>query len=290
MKPLIIVICNPAARRYSTAKIEGASSFLHKKGFMPEILLTGKRGHAQVLAYESLRKNPRMIIAAGGDGTINEVINGIVRSDVPLAVLPLGTTNVLTRELGISGNIYNALETAVTGTPRTVSLGRIETGQAVRYFCLMAGIGFDGKSVYDMKAYIKKVSGETAYILSGIKNLIAYCPGEILCRINGREYRGYSVIIGKAACYGGNFKVTPGASLLEPSLCICIFKGARRRDLLRYVYGIIRGRHLRYRDVEYLKSAETEIKGVAHIQIDGDYLGVSPAKISVAENSLRLIW
>lgn len=293
MSSLIIIIGNPAARKSSSEKIDRAAAILVQRGYITEILMTEKRGDGVLLARESLGKKPLVIIAAGGDGTINEVANGMVRGDTPLALLPLGTTNVLAKEIGIPETIDGALEAAISGTPHTVSLGRVslETNAASipRYFFLMAGIGFDGMAVHDVNPSIKKISGKAAYILSGVKNLIRYYPNEIFLSIDGKEYSGYSAIIGKASRYGGHFMVTPDAKLSEPSLYTCIFTKRGRSDLLRYVSGVIRGSHLKSQDIIYLESHEIEVLGTAHIQIDGDYLGLTPARISVEKDALRII-
>ncbi|MEJ2683071.1 MAG: diacylglycerol kinase family lipid kinase [Candidatus Sulfobium sp.] len=289
-----ILIYNPAALRASTGKIGRAQEFLERKGFLSEVLLTEKSGHAEHLARECLKRNPDLIIAAGGDGTINEVMNGIVFSGTPLAILPMGTTNVLAKELGVPENVMGALERAVNGLPRKVSLGKIETGEgghpAARYFCLMAGIGFDGKAVHDVSPYIKKISGKAAYIMSGMKSMLGYPPGEIVIRTEDREFTAYSAIVGKSSKYGGNLKVTPDANLLDPFLYACIFRGRSRTDILRYFLGVLRGTHLGYSDVEYVKSSLLEVRGRVDVQIDGDYLGMTPARISVVRDALDLVW
>lgn len=294
MKSSIIVIYNPAARKASDKKIALAAAFLDKKSFAVEVLRTETRGHARQLAADALKLKPRLIIAAGGDGTINEVINGVVWSDTPIAVLPLGTTNVLAKELNIPEDVLGALEIAVTSEPKKVSLGVVETvsgkGPVSRFFCLMAGIGLDGKTVYDVSASIKKMSGKGAYILSGIQNIFGYSPERLSFTVDGKEYFGYSAVISKAAKYGGHFKVAPDANLLDPSLFVCLFKGGGRLDLFRYAVGVIRGKHLSYGDVVYLRAKEIKVRGNAHIQIDGDYLGVTPAKVSIAKDALMLVY
>ena len=295
MSSSIILIGNPAARGASHKKFESASVFLQGKGFGTKILLTEKSNDATRLAEEAAMERPYAIIAAGGDGTINEVINGMVKSDIPLAILPLGTTNVLAKELGIPEDINGAMETAVSQKPRTVSLGRIELNPGTdfaysRYFCLMAGIGFDGKTVHDINTAVKKKSGKAAYIFSGIKNLLNYSPNQLFYNIEGKEYAGFSSITGKAAKYGGNFKITPDADLSDPFLYTCIFQGNKRRDLLRYVFRVITGSLFDERDIVYLKSASVEVLGTAHIQIDGDYMGVTPAKITVEKDALQIIF
>ncbi|MEW6213799.1 MAG: hypothetical protein AB1478_01135, partial [Nitrospirota bacterium] len=159
-----------------------------------------------------------------------------------------------------------------------------------RLFCLMAGIGFDGEAVLGINEKIKKISGKGTYIYSGLKTLSKFNPSELTFDIDGKTYSGYSAVIGKAAKYGGNFKVTPDARLIDPSFYICIFKGKKRSDIFRYVFGIAVGIHLRFEDVEYLKATTIEINGHAHIQIDGDYFGMTPAKVEVVPNALRLVY
>ncbi len=292
MKSSIIFIANPIAKNASVRKIERASAALRRRGFLVDTLLTRRRGDAELFARQAAGKMPYRIIVGGGDGTINEVVNGVAGSDVPLALLPLGTTNVLAKELGVPEDMGGAIEVALSRPPRAVCLGKIdaECQSSSRYFCLMAGIGLDGKAVYDVSAAIKKISGKAAYILSGIRNIVSYSPPELLLRVDGAEYGGYGAIICKASKYGGHFRVAPDARLDQPFLYTCIFRGRRRRDLIRYALGILSGRHLKFDDVVYVKSSEVEIRGSAHIQIDGDYLGRSPAKVSVARDIVKLIY
>ncbi len=293
MKSLIVLINNPTARTSSLEKVGRATAYLQNKGFETKLIFTERKGHAEELAREAAGKKPRLIIAAGGDGTINEVLNGMVMSDTPLAILPLGTTNVLARELSLPDSVEEVMELAVTGQIRTACLGKIEASAdhapVVRHFCLMAGVGFDAKAVHDVNSTLKKISGEGAYILSGISNLIHYYPSELIFSVDGKQYIGYAAIIGKASRYGGNFKITPDADILDPHFYICIFKGRNRTDLLRYAAGVVRGRHLKQTDVVYLKASQISITGNAHIQIDGDYLGTTPAIITIVKDALRIV-
>jgi len=294
MKSSIVLISNPTAKRASDRKIAQASRYLMSKGYKVEVLFTEKKGNAESLAREAIRELPSLIIAAGGDGTFNEVINGIAGSEIPMAIFPLGTTNVLAKEIGIPEDVKGAMEIAVTGTTKTISLGKIAitrpSSLVSRYFVLMAGIGFDGEAVFGINETFKKISGKGAYIYSGLKVLSGFNPREITFDIDGKTYSGYSAIISKTAKYGGDFKITPDARLTDPTLYICLFKGKKRLDVLRYVFGIATGSHLRFKDVEYLKAKRIKIDGNAHIQIDGDYFGMTPAKIEVAPNTLRLIY
>jgi diacylglycerol kinase (ATP) len=293
MKSLIILISNPEAKGTTKRKIKQACLFLESRGYEVENLSTKQRGDAENFARESAKKSPAFIVAAGGDGTFNEVANGIAGSNIPMAILPFGTTNVLSKELTIPEDVTGALEIAVTRTPKTVSLGKIDSLRSSfipRYFILMAGIGYDGEAVFGINNTLKKISGKGAYIYSGLRTLLGFHPSELAFNIDGKTYYGYSAIIGKAAKYGGNFKVTPDAHLDDPALYVCLFNRGTGLDIARYVFGISVKRHLEFRDVQYLKAENIEISGKAHVQIDGDYLGTTPLRIGVAKNILRLIY
>ena len=294
MRLSIVLICNPVAKKASERRVAMASYYLQSKGCLVELLFTEKRGDAEGLAKEAVKKSPSLVIAAGGDGTINEVINGIAGTEIPLAILPLGTTNVLARELGIPEDLEAAMGIAIRRTPKSITLGKIACTRypafITRYFCLMAGIGFDGESVFGISEKFKKVSGKGAYIASGIKTLSLFNPEELTFSIDGKTHNGYSAIIGNVSKYGGNFHVTPDARITDPFLYVCLFKGKNRLDVLRYAFGIITSRHLRFQDIEYLKAASIEINGKAHIQIDGDYLGMTPAKIEIVHDALKLVF
>jgi diacylglycerol kinase (ATP) len=294
MKSLAVLVSNPAAKSTSGKKIDFACSILKTKGWEIENLSTRQRGDAEVFARNAVEISPALVIAAGGDGTINEVMNGLAGSEIPMGILPLGTTNVLAKELGIPENVEGAIEVAVDRTPKAISLGRIilsrDSLTVSRLFCLMSGIGFDGEAVRATDEGLKKISGKGAYLYSGIKTLLRFRPAELTFHIAGREYSGYSAVIGKAGRYGGNFKVVPDARITDPVLYACIFKGGRRSDVLRYVFGVAMGTHLGYKDVEYLKAEKIEIDGSAHVQIDGDYIGKTPARIEVVRDALRLVF
>ncbi|KAB2822949.1 MAG: hypothetical protein F9K51_07805, partial [Candidatus Dadabacteria bacterium] len=211
-----------------------------------------------------------------------------------LAVLPMGTTNVLAKELGIPEDADGAARKILSGTVRTVSLGRITLTGSVphrsRYFCLMAGIGFDGAAVYGIGGAVKRMSGKGAYVMNGLRTLLRYSPGQLEFIVDGNVINGYGAIIGKASKYGGHFRVAPDASLQRPEFYAYIMGGPRRTDVVRYVYGILTGTHLRFRDIRYLRASVIEVRGIAHVQIDGDYLGRTPAGVTIEQDALRLLF
>lgn len=314
----IVLIGNPVAGREAFKRIRTAEKLLAEQGAHVQVMLTSRRGDAEAYARQLAQEKPLRVIAAGGDGTYNEVANGLAHSDIPMAILPLGTVSVLAHEIGLPQNLRKAVALALNGTPRTISLGKItflsrDDGQG-RHFLLMAGIGFDGDACFGINPAIKRRVGKLAYILSGIRVLAGYSPSPL--RISGRGVplisqgrravqssrrfselpapqpfvlTGYAVVAGKAACYGGPQKITPLARLDEPSLHIFVHHGSSRAALLRLAAGVLTKRHLSLGDTSYLAAQELEVTGPAHVQIDGDYAGVTPVRIEVVPEALRLV-
>lgn len=294
MRPSLTLIVNPSAKRASEPKIQKALRLLDSAGYDVGLFGTSKKGDAEHIARKALEAGEDLIIAAGGDGTFNEVANGIAFTQASMAILPMGTTNVLAKELNIPENIEGAVNRILNGEAHKVSLGKItfthHSSPITRYFCLMAGIGFDGDAVYNVNGRAKKISGKASYVISGLKTLSSYSPELLTFSVDEKIYTGYSAIIGNASKYGGNFRVTPDAGLLKPELYIFITHGRKRTDILRYVWGIFTDRHTQFKDITYLKASAIEIKGYAHIQADGDYLGSTPASVTIVPEALRLIY
>lgn len=288
----VSLVVNPVAGSSSFRSLDRIKSLLQKKSSL-STFITNKQGDA--FEFAKGLKNADRIVVAGGDGTINEVINGLLSSEDPqtkeisVSIIPTGTANVLAKELGIPEDIDGAVHRLITGSARKISLGRING----RYFSLMAGIGFDGETVLGVKNdFIKKISGKLAHVVSGLKVLINYSPAPIKIIIPEKEIHGYLAVIGNAKCYGGFFYVTPYASLNNPDLDICLFKGRTRSGLVRFIIGVLRQKHLCFKDIEYLKASEMEIlsDSKVHVQIDGEYFGTLPVKIEVVRDAVNLVW
>jgi YegS/Rv2252/BmrU family lipid kinase len=264
---------------------------LRERGRKVELLYTQQRGDAERFSREAAVRTPEMVMAAGGDGTFNEVANGLANSDVPMALLPMGTTNVLAKEFSIPEDAKGAVETALRGSARTVSLGKIEWEGQWRYFCFVTGMGFDSEAVYRARGNpLMKVSGKATHILCGLKILAGWSPPVLSVTADGRQYEGYSVIVCNAAKYAGHMKVAPDASMLEPPLYMFLMHGRRRVDILRYVFGVLAGRNTKYKDVTYKRVEIVRVEGAARIQADGDYLGKVPAVITADAARIKLVY
>jgi len=288
----VSLVVNPAAGNNTSRSLDRIISLLQNKASL-STFVTKKQGDALEFATRSNKTDT--IIVAGGDGTINEVINGLLASEdpvtkeIPLSIIPIGTANVLAKELGIPEDIDGAVHRIFSGSEKKISLGRING----RYFSLMAGIGFDADTVRGVKNdFIKKISGKFAHIVSGLKVLINHNPAPIRIITPEKELIGYTAVIGNAKCYGGFFYVTPHASVTDDNLDICVLRGRTRADLLRFIIGILRQKHLDFQDVDYLKASKMEIQSdsTVHIQIDGEYFGTLPVKIEVVRNAINFVW
>lgn len=288
----VSLVVNPVAGNHASRSLDRIKSLLHKKTSL-STFITEKKGDAHEFA-KGLKKTDRIVVA-GGDGTINEVINGLLSSQqpgtkkIPLSIIPIGTANVLAKELGIPEDIDGAVHVLLSGSAKKISLGRINGS----YFALMAGIGFDGETVLGVNNdFIKKISGKLAHIISGFKVLMGYNPAQIKLVTPDKELQGYTAIIGNAKCYGGFFYVTPGASVTDDHLDICVYQGRTRMALIRFIIGVLRQNHLDFKDVDYLKASEMEILSDSrvHVQIDGEYFGTLPVKIEVVRDAINIVW
>lgn len=291
-----VVIANPAARKSSARKVERALRLLREGGCgVKGVFFTERAGHAVELARRAALEGASLVIAAGGDGTFNEVMNGLIsasRGDTPMAILPTGTTNVLAKELGIPEDIKGATGRVLSGGPREVFLGRVTfaDGGQRRLFFQMAGVGFDAEAVLHVNKALKRYWGKGAYILSGLALALRWRPVPIAVRVDGALYTASSLIVCNGAKYGGHMKAAPGASLFAPRLYAVLMRGLKKRDVPRYALGVLTGRHTGFGDVSVVECRkEVEVMGRAHLQTDGDYAGTSPAIIDIAPERLKII-
>jgi YegS/Rv2252/BmrU family lipid kinase len=283
----VVLISNPTAGRKSRSRLREAVRHLETRGVLVDLVETRRRGDAEELARAAAVGRPDAVVAAGGDGTIHEVVNGLAYSSVPLGILPLGTANVFARELGLPSDPVRAAQAVLAGRPRTVHLGRAGS----RYFLVMAGVGFDAQVIYDLDLGLKRLLGKLAYLSTGLKVLLAPPRHPFEVRIGDEQLTACAAVIGKGHYWGGSFQVTPGARLEDPDLHLCLFTGSRPWDVLRYAGGIFSGKHLGFSDV-FLRSARDFALHSARplrVQADGDLIGTLPMTFSVAEGALSVL-
>lgn len=284
----VALIFNPAARGMQRGRLlQRILSGLTTEGFNVQATPTSGPGDATRLAQEAVAACYEVVVACGGDGTVNEVVGGMVGSEVPLLVIPGGTSNVLARELGLPSDLLACAALLRSGASRRISLGRAGD----RRFVLMAGIGVDAGIVAASNSRLKRYLGEGAFWLAGFQQLAQYhfSPFDIV--VDGKSHRGTFALISKVKNYGGPFQLTPQANLFSNQFAICLFQSEMRWRYLYYLSQVARGKHASLPDVLMLKGRTIEVKGSTKIQvqIDGELLGSLPQTINIQDNALSLI-
>jgi diacylglycerol kinase (ATP) len=228
------------------------------------------------------------VIACGGDGTINEVINGIAEKGVPLGIIPAGTENVLAKELGIPSNYRKAAQQILRGKKCVFDLGKANK----RYFALMAGIGYDAHiaSQVELLPLIKNLFGSAAYPLAALKDFFNYNHPKLRVQVNGKTYTGYFVIVANSRYYGRVFEVAHKANMQDGLLDVCIFQDLDLYNLIRYFVGVVTKKHDTFQDVHYMKAKQVRITGehpvLAHV--DCELIGKTPVEVEVCPNAITI--
>jgi len=294
----VTIIINPIAGKKKLSSVKQAIDILRSNDITPETRETTRAGDGYLFAQEEVKKGTEIVIAVGGDGTINEIANGLAGSSVKLGVLPLGTANVFSLETQIPSDPVLAMNVILKGSATPLNLGHIRLrkisgeGEASRYFLLMAGVGFDGGVLNELKCGKVSKWGKAAYIFTAIQVISKYTHSPLHLRIDqGETIKGYSAVIGKAHYYGGKFQITPRASLTDNKLDLCVFQNKGVLNMLKYFFGILQMKHLTYTDVYYRKVKEIEISSPdeVFVQGDGDLFGRLPAYLSVKKKALTVM-
>jgi diacylglycerol kinase (ATP) len=295
-----VLIYNPAAgkfRRNPERTLQRTTDALNSASLHPRFIPTRKAGHATEIAAEAIRDGADLILVLGGDGTINEVVNGMnggmiggmLGSDVPLGVLPGGTANVLAMELGLGSNLERAIDRLSRCVPKRISLGKIwQTGQPARHFLMMAGAGFDAQVVVDLSPGLKSKTGKLAYWVAGFSQIVKRV-GQLETRINGATYPCGFTLAARVRNYGGDLELARGASLLRNEFETVMFEGSNPLRYAFYMLAVAVKQVQKMPGVHTVRSTRIELLGDAPIQIDGEYLGRSPATIEIVPDALTIL-
>jgi diacylglycerol kinase (ATP) len=253
----------------------------------PRLAPTSAPGDATRIVAEEIGKGADLILALGGDGTVNEVMNGMLGSRVPLGILPAGTANVLSMELGFGSRLGRAIGLLATAVERRVAIGKLVNG-SVRYFLAMGGVGLDAKIVYDLNPTLKAMTGKLAYWLGGFGHV-----GEPVqnfdVRINGDSYRCGFALVSRVRNYGGDLEIARGASLLSDDFEVVMFEGSDPLRYLGYMTGVMLRQVQNMPGVRTVRAREIDLSGAAHVQIDGEYAGRIPARFEIVPDALTIL-
>jgi diacylglycerol kinase (ATP) len=283
------VIYNPTARTApKRERLIRAAASLQADDWLVEIVATEAAGHATLLAHEASAAGAEVVFACGGDGTINEVVNGLANSESALGVLRGGMGNVFVKEVGIPRSPEAALRLLVEGERRRFDLGM--AGE--RYFLLMAGIGIDANVVKRVSTRTKRVLGSASYGLYGLVELARYKPEKTTMRLDGQTWDGelYWSLIGNTRSYGGVFNITSNALVDDGLLEAYVFAGKGPAWVASTLLKIAGQRHQEGQGVVYVQAREIAVETAGlPVQADGEFFGLTPMQFRVVPAALDVL-
>lgn len=285
-----VLIYNPAAgrlRRNPQRILQRSTDALARASLTPRLAPTSAPGDATRLAAEAIEQGCDLVLVLGGDGTVNEVVNGMVGASAPLGILPAGTANVLSMELGFGSNVDRAIARLGAAVERRVAVGKLINGET-RHFLAMGGTGLDAKIVYDLNPTLKAMTGKAAYWLGGFGH-VTESVENFDVRINGDRYRCGFALVSRVRNYGGDLEIASGASLLRDDFEVVLFEGSNPLRYLFYMTAVGLKQVQKLPGVHTVHARNIEMSGQAHVQIDGEYAGRIPGRFEIVPNALTLL-
>ena len=284
-----VLVHNPGAGRQRDRfhSITRMVDVLRRHGIAVTPRVTTAPADATRLTAEALMAHVDLVIVHGGDGTVNEAIQALVGTSTPLAVWPGGTSNVLARELGLPGSLDLVARVIARGAIRRVSVGR--AGE--RYFLLMAGVGLDADLLPSVHPGLKRLTGEGAYWMAGLRQLTDWNPVPFMVETEGGRHSATFAVVANAASYSGGLRFAPDASMDDDLLDLCLFDSTQRHRFARYLAAALSGSHLGMPGVSYVKAR----RAVAHgpdsrlVHVDGELLGRLPVSFDCVPAALSLV-
>jgi len=291
------VIFNPTARGDKAKNLRSHLDAISRQTALKQTLVAGD---ARRLAAEAVREGFEVIVAAGGDGTLNEVLNGIGDERdgferACLGVLPFGTVNVFAQELSIPAKLELAWEIIRRGRETRIDLPCVEYtangGSERRYFAQLAGAGLDARAIELVKWQVKKLVGPVAYVLAGAHALLGASCKITAAAGKGASIVGELVLIGNGRLYGGRYKLFPKADLRDGLLEVCVFPKVNWLTLARCSPGLLLNGTLPAASTELFQAERLTLTspGPTPLQIDGELIGQLPATFTIERSRLRVI-
>jgi diacylglycerol kinase (ATP) len=246
--------------------------------------------HAIELARNAVAQGVDLVCVIGGDGTVNEAINGVATSDVPLAIIPTGTVNVLARELGIPLDPPDACRLVADGDVSCIDLGRAGD----RYFSLMAGAGFDAAVVASINPTLKRALKEAAFLVQGVATAITHEEPLLVVESAERTVEGYFAVFGNSPNYAGSFGITSLADMRDGLLDVCVLTEKSFLSTAWYWLAAMVNSHISHPAVKYFRTEAARVsvaEGDAEVlvQTDGEVAGSLPLECRIAPRALRVV-
>ncbi len=284
----VVLLVNPEAgvRPAAAGALELA---LRGRGATVETAVTSRAGEGSAIARQASDAGADVVVACGGDGTLNEAVNGLAGTPTALAVYPAGTVNVWAREVGVPADPVRAAALLWEGEWRWIDLGR--AGQ--QYFLLMAGVGFDADVAARVTRPEKRRWGPLAYVGRGIVTAIRWPRQRMWLNLDGRSLRRrlLFVVVGNTRLYGGVVNITYRAVADDGLLDVCLFGGQGLGEKLLHALRIATGSHTRHPTVEYYRVRRFSLvtRPRLAVQVDGDTIGSTPMTFEACPRALKVI-
>jgi YegS/Rv2252/BmrU family lipid kinase len=296
----MLLILNPTAGRRRRGLVDAVVRCVREEGWAVDVVETAAAGDARRLAATCDARRYGVIAVAGGDGTINEVVNGLSGrgGEAPaMGIVPLGTANVLAHELGLGFSAVSVARTMIGGHEVLVQPGEAVNDAGARCFSLMAGAGFDAKVVAGVSARLKRRLGRAAYVWRSLVEARRYRPVRYRVEIDGGCHEASSVIVTRSRHYAGPYVVAPGATLSQPLLHVCLFERWGRSHTFRFGLALLLGRLPHAGGYRVVTGREVRVSVLSDagegreqpVQIDGDNALTLPVSIGLAAGAVRLL-
>ena len=253
---------------------------LEQAGYETSVHATICEGDATKAAQIAVDRKYDIVVAAGGDGTLNEVVNGLAEQDYrpKLGIVPMGTTNDFARALHIPRDIKQAVDVITKGECIPVDIGRMNE----RYFINIAGGGRITELTYEVPSKLKTMIGQLAYYLKGIEMLPSIKPTDVCIEYDGKLFEGEAMLflIGLTNSVGGFERLAPDASINDGLFSLLILKKTNLAEFIRIASLAVRGEHVKDPNVIYTQANRIKIHAKEKVQlnVDGELGGVLPAE------------
>jgi diacylglycerol kinase (ATP) len=280
-----IVILNPAARSDKAkrwrAKVESIA-----RGC--SIFATSRAGEAEALARHAAREGFEKIVAAGGDGTVNEVVNGLAGSEAALGLLPIGTMNVFATELGLPAHDLALCWDIIQGEyTRLVDLPSANG----KFFVQLAGVGLDAQVVKETSLTLKRSFGPLSYLISAAQIAAREPPRLFLESEESPVEEGSFVLVGNGRLYGGPFPFFKHAAIDDGLFDVIAFKQLGYLEIIKYLQRVVFSSAIRVPEVEYFQTRRLRVTSDREVpvELDGELVGNCPVEFQVQERTLRVL-
>jgi diacylglycerol kinase (ATP) len=292
----VTIVYNPKSGRIRgrARKIEKMARLLQARGIAAEVASTQGPNDGAALARDAIAAGAEIIIPFGGDGTLNEVIQGMIGSSASLAIWAGGTENVAARDLGMPFSTERLADVIAAAKTRRISLGLVRTGDASsegRYFFMFAGIGIDASICRDVSPSLKEKTGKFAFLVSGITHLINWHEEPFSIHVEGQVYQSAFSLVGNGKGYGAGIMMVPSAKLEDPWFEVFVLPANKGRvGMLLAMAKCMMGKPLAT-GAKIIKAKEITANSNRRpwVEVDGEPIGPLPATFQIVPDALSVV-